>query len=159
MEDLDHVADSIMDQLKNGYSKEDIEKEYPELTSDQVEEFILKYGSKAVIDISDAITEVAQTVGQAGTEREIIALAELSRSLQGTLDMLQKRGIAREKNDTQVKIKEMDIESKKDNNENSSKDGNAIGMSREELFKAIRKTAVEAETISIEQKPIDAVDV
>ena len=158
MDDLEEVADSIMDQLKNGYSKEEIEKEYPELTPEQVENFILQYGSKAVIDISSAITEVSTTVGQAGSEREIIALAELAKSLQGTLDMLQKRGIAREKNDTQVKIKEMDIESKKDTN-NENKNQNHIGMSREELFKAIKATAVEAETISIEQKSMDAVDV
>lgn len=157
MDDLDHVADSIMDQLKNGYSKEEIEKEYPELTPEQVEEFILKYGSKAIIDMSDALTDMSKTLTQAGTDRDMIAFAEMTKSFQGLLDMLQKRGIAREKNDTQVKIKEMDIESKKESGDDVGKSSSHIGMSREELFKVIKKNAVDVETI--EQKPIDAVDV
>ena len=64
-----------------------------------------------------------------------MALSELARSFQGNLEVLQKRSIADKKNETAVKIKTMDIQSKKEIQE--SDETARLMMSREELFKML----------------------
>ena len=82
--DLDEVADDIINQLKNqDRSLKNIEKEYPELSPEEVDSFILKYGSKAVIDLADVLKEQADLVKQTGDEKQVLALAELAKSFQG----------------------------------------------------------------------------
>lgn len=131
---LDEVADDIINQLKNqSRNLKNIEKEYPELSPEEVDSFILKYGSKAVIDLADVLKEQADLVKQTGDEKQVLALAELAKSFQGNLEVLQKRSIANNKNDTAVKIKQMDIDSKKESQE--QEELTRLTMSREELFK------------------------
>lgn len=133
-DELDEVANDIINQLKNqNHNLKNIEKEYPELSPDEVDTFILKYGSKAIIDLADVLKEQADLVRQTGDEKQVIALAELAKSFQGNLEVLQKRSIANNKNDTAVKIKQMDIDSKKEAQE--KEDVTRLTMSREELFK------------------------
>lgn len=133
---LDKVADNIIDQIKNqGKSLKTIEKDYPELSADDVDSFVLKYGSMAVIDLSDALKEQSEVVRQTGDADQVLALSELARAFQGNLEVLQKRSIADKKNETAVKIKTMDIDSKKQLQE--SGDATKLLMSREELFKLL----------------------
>ena len=48
---LDEVADSIIDQLKNqGQNLKNIEKDYPELSPEDVDSFILKYGCNFILN-------------------------------------------------------------------------------------------------------------
>jgi uncharacterized protein (DUF433 family) len=133
---LDAVASNIIDQIKNqGKSLKSIEKDYPELSVEDVDAFVLKYGSMAVIDLSDALKEQAEVVRQTGDANHVLALSELARSFQGNLEVLQKRSIADKKNETAVKIKTMDIQSKKEIQE--SDETARLMMSREELFKML----------------------
>lgn len=131
---LDEVADDIINQLKNqSRNLKNIEKEYPELSPEEVDSFVLKYGSKAIIDLADVLKEQADLVKQTGDEKQVLALAELAKSFQGNLEVLQKRSIANNKNETAVKIKQMDIDSKKEAQE--QEEITRLTMSREELFK------------------------
>lgn len=140
--DLDEVADDIINQLKNqNRSLKNVEKEYPELSPEEVDSFILKYGSKAVIDLADVLKEQSDLVKQTGDEKQVIALAELAKSFQGNLEVLQKRSIANNKNDTSVKIKQMDIDSKKE--AQAQEEVTRLTMSREELFKIMLQQAKE----------------
>ena len=138
---LDEVADSIINQLKNqGQNLKNIEKDYPELSPEDVDSFVLKYGSMAVIDLADVLKEQSELVKQTGDDKQVLALAELAKSFQGNLEVLQKRSIANNKNDTAVKIKQMDIDSKKESQEHEEM--TRLTMSREELFKImIQQTA------------------
>lgn len=143
--DLDEVADDIINQLKNqDRSLKNIEKEYPELSPEEVDSFILKYGSKAVIDLADVLKEQADLVKQTGDEKQVLALAELAKSFQGNLEVLQKRSIANNKNDTAVKIKQMDIDSKKESQEHEEM--TRLTMSREELFKIMLQKTNDVKT-------------
>lgn len=131
---LDDIASNIIDQIKNqGKSLKSIEKEYPELTPEQVDGFILKYGSMAVIELSEALKDQVDIVKQTGDAQQVIALSELAKSFQGNLEVLQKRNIADSKNETAIAIKKMDIESKKEAQEKD--ENHRLMMSREELFK------------------------
>ena len=131
---LDDVANDIINQLKNQTkSLKNVEREYPELTPEQVDAFVLKYGSIAVIELADALKSQTEIVRQTGDDKQVVALAELAKSFQGNLEVLQKRNIADNKNQTAIKIKEMDIESKKETQERE--ENHRITMSREELFK------------------------
>jgi hypothetical protein len=150
---LDKVADSIIDQIKNqGKSLKSIEKDYPELSADDVDAFVLKYGSMAVIDLSEALKEQAEVVRQTGDADQVLALSELARSFQGNLEVLQKRSIADKKNETAVKIKTMDIQSKKEIQE--AGDNTKLIMSREELFKLLITQQKEEPKKSKKETPV-----
>ena len=133
-ETLDDVANDIIDQLQNqGRGLKNIEKDYPQLLPEEVDSFILKYGSMAVIDLSEVLKEQSELVKQTGDDKQVIALAELAKSFQGNLEVLQKRNIANNKNETSLRIKQMDIDSKKESQE--KEEHTRLTMSREELFK------------------------
>lgn len=133
---LEQVADNIIDQIKNqGKSLKSIEKDYPELSPEDVDSFVLKYGSMAIIDLSDALKEQTEIVRQTGDSEQVLALSELARAFQGNLEVLQKRSIADKKNETAVKIKTMDIQSKQELQK--SEENTKLLMSREELFKLL----------------------
>jgi hypothetical protein len=87
------------------------------------------------------LKDQADLVKQTGDEKQVIALAELAKSFQGNLEVLQKRSIANNKNDTAVKIKQMDIDSKKE--AQAQEDVTRLTMSREELFKIMLQQAKE----------------
>lgn len=158
-EDLDDVANSIIDQLKGGVSMKKIEKDYPQLTPEEVDAFVLKYGSMAVIDLSEALKDIADIVKTGGTDREMVALAEVARAFQGNLEVLQKRAIANDKNNTQIKIKKMDIQSKTENSASNTDPSKRIGMSREELFKFLTGPIESKEEAPVDKEESNVIDV
>lgn len=134
------ITNDIISQLKAGTMRtDDIEKNYPNLTPDQIDDFILKYSSMTVIDLSDSLRELSKTLSIGATDKEIIAVAELGHAIRGNLELLQKRKIASENNETKVEIKRMDIDSKKE----SSDANDRIGMTREEVYKLLREKRTE----------------
>jgi len=135
-EELDDIAINIIDQIKNqGKSLKNIEKEYPQLSPEEVDAFILKYGSMAIIDLSEALKDQAALVRTTGDSEQVIALSELANSFRGNLEVLQKRNIADNKNKTAIAIKQMDINSKLEIQDKEEQQ--RIAMSREEMFKLL----------------------
>jgi len=134
--ELEDAADSILAQLKNGCGlnkPSTLPTEAPELKPEDVDAFVLKYGAKAVVELSSALHEQTKLVQQTGDDKAVIALAELANSFRSTLEVLQKKTIATEKNENAVKIKQMEIDSKAIAQEIEQQD--RIRMSREEILK------------------------
>jgi hypothetical protein len=139
--ELENAADSILAQLKSGCGlnkPNSLPTEVPELKAEDVDDFVLKYGAKAVIELSSALHEQTKLVRQTGDDKAVIALAELANSFRATLEVLQKKTIAKEKNENAVKIKQMEIDNRLQAQEIEQQD--RIRMSREELLKLMLST-------------------
>jgi hypothetical protein len=136
--DIEKDIDNIISQLKNSnYSMKKVEKEQPNLTHEEVDDFILKQASQVISDASQAISDIKDTVSRGGTANDIIAFSELIKAFSSAVDILGKRKIADNKNKTQKEIKQMDIDAKADSGE-SNPDGIArLELTREEVFKLI----------------------
>lgn len=140
-ENIDDTIDSLIDQLKNrNNSLKDAvknQKDYPELAPEDVDSFILKHASRVIVDSSDAISDLKETLSQGATSNDIIALSELIKSFSTAVDILNKKKIADNKNKTQKDIKQMDIDAK--NGEESDDNGLRLQLSREEIFELMLK--------------------
>lgn len=136
-DNIENDIDNIIFQLKNSNnSMKKVEKEYPDLTPEEVDSFILKHASKVIVDASEAIADIKDSVSRGGTSNDIIAFSELIKSFSSAVDILSKRKIADNKNKTQKEIKQMDIDAKSENGD-QEEDIARLELSREEVFKLI----------------------
>lgn len=137
--DLDAVANDIISQIKNqGKSIKKFEaEEHPELTKEEVDDFILEQASNVIRDSAEVISTLKDTLISGATANDAIAFAEVLKSFTSAVEILNKRQISDEKNKTQKEIKTMDIESKK---EISSDDNqNKLLLSQNEIIKEMLK--------------------
>lgn len=147
--DIEEDIDNIINQLKStNNSMKKIETEYPELSPEDVDSFILKHASQVIVDSSNLISDLKDTVSRGGTSNDIIAFSELIKSFTSAVDILSKRKIADNKNQTQKDIKKMDIESKLENGDNEQ-NSLKLELSREEIFKLIMKKEEKPKVIDV----------
>lgn len=133
--DLETAANDIISQIKNqGKSLKAAEKaEYPELSKEEVDAFILVQASNVIRDSASVISAMKGDLMAGGTANDAIAFAEVLKSFTSAVEILNKRQIADEKNKTQKEIKTMDMEAKK---EIASEDNtNRITLSQNEIIK------------------------
>lgn len=136
-EEQDFQVDDIISQLKNkNNSLKKAEKQYPDLTPDEIDDFIIKHASKMIVDASDALSEQMELIENGNvSSKEIEAASALLNSFNSTVEILQKRKIADNKNKTQKEITELQINSRKEGEED--KKPNNLTMTRDELVKIL----------------------
>ena len=131
--DIDTLAGNIIDQIKNqSKSLKKKETEYPTLTEDNIDAFILEQASKLIIDASSIISDTKETVQ---TPTEVIAISELVKSVSSAIEILNKRSINDKKAKVQKEIKQMDIDSRINIAETESHE--RITLSQNEILKAL----------------------
>lgn len=133
--DLDDAVNDILSQLKGTAA---IAKKQPEeetLTKDQLEEFIIKNSGKLVTKSLNIVDDVKDYVASAPDAKDVAALAELISATSSAIETLNKVYISDERNKTQVKVKQMDVDSRERMNiaDNQTK----ILLSREDIMKAL----------------------
>ena len=136
MADLDDAVNDIITQLKG--NKKDVserEREQVEINTDNLEEFIKNNSSKLVTKSLDIVDNVNDYISSAPENRDVAALAELIKASSGAIEALNKLHTAKERNETQVAVKQMDIESKERLNviDNQTK----MLLSRDDVMKAL----------------------
>jgi hypothetical protein len=133
--DLDNAVNDILSQLKGTAA---IVKKQPEeetLTKDQLEEFIIKNSGKLVTKSLNIVDDVKDYVASAPDAKDVAALAELINATSSAIETLNKVYISDERNKTQVRVKQMDVDSRERINiaDNQTK----ILLSREDIMKAL----------------------
>lgn len=105
--------------------------------SEDLEEFILKNSKELVESGIDAINGIKESVLLNPQSDEVEALAEIFKGVSTAMNILKDIQIAKMKVDSTKEIKEMDIQSKK-----QSEDDNAapkgLRMTRDEVFKLLK---------------------
>jgi len=149
---FDGVQD-LIEQLQGGVANtnEIVEAaEKVQLDRDQLEQFILDNQGTLIKDSVDVLQIMKQYVATAPNAEDIGSFAELLKATSTAIDNLTKLHTSNQRVDTQVKIKQMDIESKKAIND----DNNLMKLvgTREEIFKKMLEDSitVEAEVTDVQ---------
>jgi hypothetical protein len=133
--DLDDAVNDIISQLKGTTPLVKKEPEETTLTKDQLEEFIIKNSGKLITKSLNIVDDVKDVVTAGSDSKDIAALAELISATSSAIDTLNKVYISDEKNKTQVKVKQMDVDLRE--RINISDNQTKILLSREDIMKAL----------------------
>jgi len=134
---FDGVQD-LIEQLQGGVSDTDelvAAAEKMNLNKHDLEQFILDNQGTLIKDSVDVLQIMKQYVAAAPNAEDIGSFAELLKATSTAIDNLTKLHTSNQRVDTQVKIKQMDIEAKKQINDDNNKT-KLIGT-REEIFKKL----------------------
>ena len=148
MNDDDLEVESLIDQLKDTTTfikKTEKTAEKFNLDKNDLEQFILNSSGKLISDSLNVIDDMREFVESAPDAETISSLASLMKASTDAIDTLNKVLIQDKKSATQVGVKQMDIEDKKELADNSSKGVNTL--TREEVFKRLLS---EAKVIDVE---------
>jgi hypothetical protein len=151
-QNVESTVDSILDQLKNSNAlMKKTQSDLSEVVSkEDLEQFIINHSSKIIKMSTQSLDYVKDIVESAPTPDDISAMAELVKSTSIALDLLNKIVINDKKLDNAVKIKEMDIQSKKE--ELDAKVGATLLLNREEIMKQLLETS---KVIPVDSEVID----
>jgi hypothetical protein len=152
--DQEMNVDTLLDQLKTiPMLGKKIEEQTDEVTKDNLEEFVVKYAGRLIKNASESVDYVKDIVQSAPTPDDVLALAELVKSTSSALDILNKIIINDKKIDASIKIKNIDVESRKE--ELDTKVNAALTITRDEMLKKLlADSKVIDATIVEDDKPI-----
>ena len=149
--ELDSTVNSILTQLKDTTTLSKKVEKLPEndLNKENLENFVIKYASRLIVDATESVEYIKDNVQMAPTSEDVISLAELIKSTSSALEVLNKIVVNNKKIDASLTIKKMDIENKRE--ELDIKVNTSLIASREEMMNQLFKKAkmVEATIIDI----------
>ena len=144
-------SNDLTDKLKQSVGVISIKaKENKMNHSDDLEDFILR-NSKELVEVGiDAIHEIKQTVMLNPQSDEVESLAEIFKGVSTAMNILKDIQITKMKINTTKEIKEMDIQSKKQQLEEISDAPVGMRMTRDEIFKLLKDNGdiVDAEVVT-----------
>jgi len=128
-------VDDIISQLRETRTTITTINEEPPLTKERMEEFIIKKAGELVTKSLNLVDRVQQYIETAPESKDVEAVSGLISATSSAIDTLNKVYVVDEKNKTQLKVKQMDVDSKEKMNtiDNQTK----ILLSREEVLKAL----------------------
>tara|TARA_R110000868_G_scaffold54509_7_gene170296 strand:+ start:1263 stop:1742 length:480 start_codon:yes stop_codon:yes gene_type:complete len=138
-DDLDDTVDGILDQLRANNTVIKKIDNSPEVTKENLEAFILKHTSELVKSSSEAVELVKDYVTSAPNAEDVTALADLVKATATAVNTLNSLLSTEKKNNTLIRIKEMDINSRKE--ELNTAIGVKLLLTREELMKQLLNSA------------------
>lgn len=136
-DDVDIVVDDLLSQLKGvSVAQKEVEKEKFNLDKENLEEFLLNYSGKLIKDSVEFVEDVKQYITSAPDAKDLEALSKLVGASAAAIESLNKILISDKTNDNRTKLKMLDIQSKKELQEDNQK---ALGLTinREELLKQL----------------------
>ena len=150
----DDNIDTLLDQLKNTaqLAKKTMDPAF-ELKSDDLEQFILNNTGRLIKDSMETIESIKQYIINAPEPEDVHSLAELYKASTGAIETLNKILLQKQKSETQVKVKVMDIESKQAMIE--AKDSGKSTLTREEVLDQLFKSGDIIEVTEAESRDVE----
>ena len=134
-EELDEAVNDIISQLKqnNKVSRAPIDESV--LDKEDLEDFLIQNSGKLIKKSLSIVDNVNDYISSAPENRDVAALAELIKASSSAIETLNKLHVAKERNETQLEVKKIDVESKERINiaDNQAK----ILLSREDILNAL----------------------
>ena len=134
-EDLDEAVNDIISQLKqnNKVAKAPVEESV--LNKEDLEDFLIQNSGKLIKKSLSIVDNVNDYISSAPENRDVAALAELIKASSSAIETLNRLHTAKERNETQLDVKKIDVESKERMNiaDNQAK----ILLSREDIMNAL----------------------
>lgn len=140
-EDVEDVVGDLLEQLKGTTKvKRDLEESNLNLSKENLEDFLLQYSGKLIKGSVDYVEDVKQFITSAPDSKDLEALSKLVGASAAAIESLNKIHISNKSNENKKEIKQMDIESKKElQNNNNQRLG--LTLNREELLKKLLNDA------------------
>jgi hypothetical protein len=140
-EDVEDVVGDLLEQLKGTTKvKRDLEESNLNLSKENLEDFLLQYSGKLIKGSVDYVEDVKQFITSAPDSKDLEALSKLVGASAAAIESLNKIHISNQNNENKKEIKQMDIESKKElQNNNNQRLG--LTLNREELLKKLLNDA------------------
>ena len=134
-EELDEAVNDIISQLKqnNKVAKAPIEESV--LNKDDLEDFLIQNSGKLIKKSLTIVDNVNDYISSAPENRDVAALAELIKASSSAIETLNRLHVAKERNETQLEVKKIDVQSKERLNiaDNQTK----VLLSRDDIMKAL----------------------
>jgi phosphate uptake regulator len=145
--ELDDTVNSLLNQLKTvpTVAKKAKEASSDNISRESLEKFVVQYASRLVENATESVEYIKDNVQAAPTAEDVVSLSELIKSTAGAIEILNKIVINKEKLENSVKIKEMEINNKREELEVKT---NVFLASREDVLKQLinKSTIVDAVT-------------
>ena len=134
-DELDEAVNDIISQLKhnNKVAKAPIEESV--LNKEDLEDFLIQNSGKLIKKSLSIVDNVNDYISSAPENRDVAALAELIKASSSAIETLNKLHVAKERNETQLEVKKIDVESRERINiaDNQTK----VLLSREDIMQAL----------------------
>jgi hypothetical protein len=153
-DEVQNIVGSLIDQLQGTNQRaEKIKTERNPLKKEDLEKFVIERGGELIEDALEMVATVKDFIISAPNAEDVDALAGLINATSAAMDTLNKINIADKKTDTSVKLKTMDIESKKEllQADNTQR----VLATREEILKMLVDKSKPIEAEIIENKKIN----
>lgn len=137
----ENSVDDLLKQLSDFPRSKKVSDDGVELSSENLEEFLLKYTGRLVKDSVESIENVKDFIDSAPDPESTEALASLIKSAASSIDVLQRIMTSREKNASSKEITKMKIESQQ--MQTDKEIGARLLLSREEAIKALIQSSEE----------------
>jgi|TARA_R100001015_G_C4584604_1_gene140651 hypothetical protein len=133
-EDLNDAVDDIITQLK-GNKKVSHKIEEEVLSKEDLEDFLIEKSSKLINKSLNIVDNVNDYISSAPENRDVAAMAELIKATSSSIETLNKLHTAKERNETQLEVKKIDVQSKERISiaDNQTK----VLLSREDIMSAL----------------------
>lgn len=147
--ETNNEVDTLLDQLQAVSIKADqIKVEKDPLRKEDLERFTIEKGGRLVEDALEMVATVKDFIISSPTAEDVDALSGLIKAASSAIEALNRLTVTDKKSETSVKLKQMDIASKKELQQNDNTQ--RVLATREEIFKMLVDKAkpIEAEIIS-----------
>lgn len=136
-EDVDIVVNDLLSQLKGAsVAQKELQKDEFNLDKDELEKFLLNYSGKLIKGTVDYVEEVKQFITSAPDSKDVDALSKLVGASASAIESLNKILLQDKANEAKIQVKQMDIESKKELQQENQK-SLGLTINREELLKQL----------------------
>ena len=148
-DDTHDEVETLLDQLQAVSVKvKEVKKERDPITKEELEKFTIENGAVLVQDALEMVATVKDFIISAPNAEDVEALAGLIKAASSAIDSLNHLTIQDNRSKTSVKLKEMDIASRKELQQDNNT--HKLLATREEIFKMLVDKAkpIEAEIVS-----------
>jgi hypothetical protein len=153
-EEINDMVGDLIDQLQaTNKEANQISRAEPSVNKDNLEDYIIRKSSALIEGTIDMVDTVRDYIISAPESKDVASLAELVNAATNAVETLNKIALSNKKHTTAVKIKEMDIASKREMQEADT--NTKLLLTREEVFKKLISNAQPIEAELIENKQID----
>lgn len=153
-EELNEMVGDLLSQLNEAQAKaKESEKETNPLKKEELEKFVVEKGGRLVEETLDMVKNVRDYIINSPEAKDVDAFASLISAAANAIETLNKIAINDKKTDTVIKVKQMDIEAKKEMNQENNE--TKMLTTREHIFKLLADGAKTIDAEIVETKQID----
>jgi len=144
-------VENILSQLKSLPTARRQMEQTPNLTPEQLEQFVIDKTADLVTKSMEILDEYRDFLTATPGEESAAAMAELINASNGAIETLSKIAVSNKKINTSIMIKDMEIQARKDiaRDDNNTK----LLMSRQDLMKLLKDAdaAIDAESVVVSE--------